>query len=131
MSLRKSIAITVLIISGGAVLLIITMPFWGGWLLQYSMKETYDEIAKVNLVCPTGASQVIEPWSKGGYAVFCRINEVKDGPWQAWEGGHIAISGAYARGKEHGTWLVYANKGTQVYRTIAYENGKELSDVVH
>jgi len=131
MSLRKVIAITVLVISGGAAFFIITMPFWGGWLLQHSMKETYDEISKVTLACPPGTSQVIEPWSKGGYSVSCRANEVKDGPWQAWEGGHIAISGAYAKGKEHGTWLVYTNKGKQLYRTITYENGKELSNVVH
>lgn len=131
MSLRKVIAITVLVISGSAVFLIITMPFWGGWLLQRSMKETYDAISKVTLSCTPGASQVIEPWSKGGYSVSCRANEVKDGPWQAWEGGHISISGAYAKGKEHGAWLVHTDKGTQLYRTITYENGKELSNVLH
>lgn len=131
MKLRKVIAITVLVISGGAVLLIITMPYFGGWLLQRSMKETYDEISRVKLSCPPGASQVIEPWSKGGYSVSCRANDVKEGPWQAWEGGHISISGAYAKGKEHGTWLVYSDKGKQLYRTITYENGKELSNVVH
>jgi antitoxin component YwqK of YwqJK toxin-antitoxin module len=95
------------------------------------MKETYDEISKVTLSCPPGASQIIERWSKGGYSVSCRANDVKDGPWQAWEGGHLSISGAYAKGKEHGTWLVYTDKGKQLYRTITYENGKEVSNVVH
>jgi hypothetical protein len=131
MSLWKAIAVSVLAISGGAVLLVVTMPVWGGWLSQRSMQDTYDHISKVRLGCLPGTSQVIERWSKGGYSVSCRVNDVHDGPWQAWENGHVAITGAYARGKEHGTWFVYTGNGKQLYRTIVYENGAELSNVVH
>ena len=131
MSARKAIAVSVLVISLGAIVLMVTMPIWGGWLLQRSMKETYDAISKVKLPCSPGTTQVIEGWSKGGYSVSCRTDKIKNGPWQAWEGAHIAISGSYVNDKEHGTWLVYSNDGTKVYRTIAYENGREVSSVVH
>jgi hypothetical protein len=127
----KVAAISVLAISGSAVLIILTMPVWGGWLLKRSMRETYDAISKVTLPCEGRTSQVIEGWSKDGYSVSCRSNGIKDGPWQAWEGGHIAISGHYTNDKEHGTWLFYSLDGKQVYRTIGYENGKEISNVVH
>lgn len=131
MSLMKLIVISVLVITCSAVFLIGTMPIWGGWLMQHSMKETYDAISNISLPCGPGTSQVIKPWSKGGYSVSCRNNQIKDGPWQAWENGHISISGAYAKDKEHGVWLFYTDKGTQIYRTITYENGTELSNVVH
>lgn len=127
----KIVAISVLVISGSTVFLILTMPLWGGWLLQRSMRETYEAISKVALPCKESTMQVIEPWGKSGYSVSCRRNGVKDGPWQAWEGGHIHNSGFYAKGKEHGTWLIYSLEGNRLYRTITYENGKEVANVVH
>jgi hypothetical protein len=69
---RKVIAISVVAISGGAAILILTMPMLGGWLLQRSMRETYDAISKVTLPCGARTSQVIEGWSKDGYSVSCR-----------------------------------------------------------
>ena len=95
------------------------------------MHETYDAISKVTLGCEPNTSKVIEGWGKNGYSVFCQSSGIKDGPWQAWEGGHIAISGHYSKGKQHGAWLVYSNDGKKLYRTLTYENGKEIANVVH
>ena len=60
----------------------------------------------------------------------CRKGEIIHGPWQAWEGGRLSIKGEFAEGQESGTWLVYTNNGS-LYRTIKYESGKEVSDVIH
>jgi hypothetical protein len=128
---RKAVGIIVFAISGGVVLFFITMPMWGGWLVQRSMRETYDAISKVTLPCEPNTSRTLERWSKNGYSISCQNNGVKDGPWQAWRDGHLAVSGHYSKGKRHGEWLVYSSDGKSLYRTIKYEDGKEIADVLH
>ena len=119
---------TFLVVFFGVAFLVITMPFWMGWLMQSAMEKNYNAVSKVTLACPPETSQVIERWSQVGHSVFCQTNEVKEGPWQAWSGGHLSMSGHYVKDKLDGPFLVFTDDGKQLYRTIIYDNGRELSD---
>jgi hypothetical protein len=130
MKLKNGIAIIVLIIVGSALLALFSSPVWMGWLLRHSQNETYEAIRNVSLPCLPGTEQKTEAWSKAGFSVSCRKGETIHGPWQAWEGGHLAIKGEFFEGQKSGTWLVYANNGS-LYRTITYEGGTEISAVKH
>ena len=127
---RKAIVIAILIVFGTALLLFLAAPMWGSWLIQRSMHKTYDAISKIVLPCEENNSQVIERWGKDGYSISCQNNGVKDGPWQAWEGGRVSITGYYTKGKESDTWLVYMPNG-KLYRTVTYQDGRELTNVIH
>lgn len=130
MNAQKTIAISLLSIVGIALLLVLSSPVWMGWLIQKSYKDTYEVISKVDLECGSGATQEIQVWSKAGYSVSCRRGEAIDGPWQAWEGGYMHIDGGFINNKKHGTWKVYS-RGGSLYRTIEYEKGAEISNVIH
>jgi len=131
MSQKKRVVLSIVALSTVAILIIVGIPIFAQWLLQRSRHQTYLAISKIALPCDQHTSQVIEPWSKSGYSVSCRSHGVIDGPWQAWEAGRIAISGNYTGGKQHGRWLIYSNDGKRVHRTITYENGTEVTNVVH
>jgi antitoxin component YwqK of YwqJK toxin-antitoxin module len=50
-----------------------------------------------------------------------------DGPWEAWEDGHLQISGNYRSGKQHGPWKYYNHDGS-VAHILDYEDGIKTSD---
>lgn len=114
----------------GVVLFFVGFSYLLGRSFHSQQVETYNAVSKISLHCPAGTVQAIEYWGKVGYSVSCRRNGVKDGPWQAWEYGYLNIAGEYKDGKEHGTWLVHNKDGT-TFRTIKYDAGKELSNVMH
>ncbi len=93
------------------------------------MRETYDAISKVSLPCEKDTAQVVEAWGKGGYSVSCRTGAVNHGQWQAWEDAHLVVSGNYINASEDGQWHWYYPDG-KLYGTVAYENGKEISNVI-
>ena len=64
-------------------------------------------------------------WGINGQERYCE--PLKNGPWEAWEGGYKAIQGGYRNGKEHGTWTWYHKDG-RTYRIIEYDNGIEVSN---
>lgn len=130
MNLKKTVTIAVLVIVGGAALVFVAGSVLMGWLFRHSQNETYEAIRGVSLSCAPGTEQKIEPWGKVGFSVSCRKGEMEHGPWQGWEAGHLSIKGEFFEGKESGTWFVYTDNG-RLYRTIRYEGGKEISNIVH
>ena len=95
-----------------------------------SMDMTFNIVSKIKLLCAANAVQAIERWSEAGYSVSCRHNDIKQGPWEAWENSRLRIKGNYNNDHENGTWLIYSDDG-RLYRTIEYDMGKEISNVIN
>ena len=113
-----------------ALLLLLTSPLWIGWMMEHEYNKTHHALADVALSCPQGAMEKREVWSKLGIAVFCEIDGVKHGVWQAWDGGYMHIAGEYMHGKKHGIWK-YLNAYGEQWGTRTYAADKEVSGLVN
>ena len=113
-----------------ALLLLLTSPLWIGWMMEHEYSKTRSAVAEVNLQCGEGAVEKREVWSKLGIAVFCERDGVKDGTWQAWDGGYMHIAGQYADGDKDGVWKYFNAHGEQ-WGVRTYAMGKEASGLVN
>lgn len=81
-----------------------------------SAKERY---FSERLQCPPPAVEKFEPWGQSGSQHVC---ELKEGPFVAFENGHVAIRGQYFNGKETGIWRWYRADG-RVVKEVDYSHG--------
>ena len=113
-----------------ALLLLLTSPLWIGWMMEHEYSKTRSAVANVNLQCTEGTVEKREVWSKLGIAVFCERGGVKEGTWQAWDGGYMHIAGQYVDGNKDGVWKYFNAHGEQ-WGVRTYALGKETSGLVN
>ena len=129
MKVARALGISLLVVLAAGAALFVASPFLFAWASNRALAHNHDAVSKISLACSEGAKQTIERWSLTGHSVACRRNGVEHGPWQAWENARLHIKGEFKEGAKHGTWLVY-NKDGSVYRTVRYDSGKEISNVL-
>lgn len=112
------------------LLLLLTSPLWIGWMMEHEYSKTRSAVNNVNLQCAEGTVEKREVWSKLGIAVFCERDGVKDGMWQAWDGGYMHIAGQYVDGNKDGVWKYFNAHGEQ-WGMRTYALGKEASGLVN
>ncbi len=130
MSLKKYIAVTAALFITIGMLLLLTSPLWIGWIMEYEHNKTRSVLEDYSLQCKEGSIEEREIWSKLGIAVFCEKDGTKHGPWQAWDGGYMHISGSYIGGQKHGTWKYFNARGEQWGERL-FENGKEVTGLIN
>lgn len=113
-----------------ALLLLLTSPLWIGWMMEHEYSKTRSAVAAVDLQCADGSVEKREVWSKLGIAVFCEKDGVKQGKWQAWDGGYMHIEGQYVDGDKDGTWKYFNAHGEQ-WGVRTYALGKEVSGLIN
>ncbi|MEM6795679.1 MAG: hypothetical protein AAF725_17015 [Acidobacteriota bacterium] len=97
----------------GSVLVLIYLAsvLWTQRQASREIRATYEAMTASPFSCPAGAEIHIERWSKLGWSRSCLAEGVKDGPWQAWEGRRLSISGEYRKGRESGQWSYFDAEG--------------------
>jgi hypothetical protein len=95
---------------------------------QKSMKDTLSSMNSTPFSCIDGSTPKIERWGFLGYSRYCEIRNLKDGPWEAWEGQYRNIKGSFSQGFQHGEWIWFNKDGSQSQQA-QYSLGKELSKV--
>lgn len=126
MKLKKFIAISAALSITVASLLLLTSPLWIGWIMEHEHNKTKVATADISLPCKDGASEKRAVWSKLGIAIFCEKQGNKHGPWQAWDGGYMHISGEYVEGRKHGIWKYFNANGEQ-WGERKYSKGEVVS----
>ena len=130
MKLKKHSEPAIVMLITVAFLLLLTSPLWIGWIMEYEHNKTRDAIVGVNLQCPQGTVEKREVWSKLGIAIFCEKEGIKQGVWQAWDGGYMHIEGQYADGHKDGVWK-YFNAREEQWGERTYALGKEASGLIN
>jgi hypothetical protein len=62
-----------------------------------------------HLPCPRPAVEQFEPWGQSGSQHSCKIAQ---GPFVAFESGHVRIRGQFANGEKTGLWRWYKADGS-------------------
>lgn len=93
------------------------------WLLSIVMVSgcARDDAARQaflgeKLACSAPATDQFENWGRSGTQHICKI---KQGPFVAFEDGHVQIRGQYDNGKEIGIWRWYGADG-KVQKEVDY-----------
>lgn len=110
MKLRKRhIALIVLLISPLGAYALLTFTTTAA--MRQSIDDTRMAMEQSSLTCPDGHSVRVDMWSKSGLSRACVLRDVLDGPWEAWEKGHLVVRGHYKQGARSGIWTWYNDTG--------------------
>jgi hypothetical protein len=88
------------------------------------MMKTQLAMNKVSFACLSGAVVKTERWGFLGFSRYCVVHELKNGPWEAWEGEYLQVKGGYRDGFPDGEWNWFNKDGSRI-RQSTYALGKE------
>jgi len=114
----------ILVVLGLAVIVFFALPYLVSWQVSESHQETWQAMKQKEFTCPENTEATFRGWSEAGYMRYCEPR--KNGPWEAWSGGYLHVSGEYLHGQKHGVWRWYNSDGT-IQTTKHYSNGQEVT----
>ena len=130
MQLKKLLGAPIAMLITVFLLLLLTSPLWIGWMMEYEHNKTKNALANHKIQCKDGTAEKREVWSKLGIAIYCQKDNIKNGVWQAWDGGYMHISGEYMNGKKHGVWKYFNALGEQ-WGSRTYDAGEEVTELIN